>query len=64
MSVTRKPPVAGLPDGHLRVVWNQAQPAVYYAKPPRYLFGVAILAALLVLVAAGLRRDRGTEVHR
>ena len=31
---------------------NQAQPAVYYAKPPRHIFSVAILA-LLVLVAGG-----------
>jgi hypothetical protein len=51
-------PLAGLPDGHLRATWDHTDINTHSAKLPRYLFGLAVLAASLALVAAGLRRQR------
>jgi hypothetical protein len=48
--------VPALPDGHLRVVWRDADVAVHEPKVAHYAFGLAILAGLFVLAAAGLRR--------
>ncbi|MFN2606443.1 MAG: hypothetical protein ABR511_00910 [Acidimicrobiales bacterium] len=56
-------PLPGLPNGHLRVVWSGAAISTHEAKVARYAFGVVVLAALLILVALGLR-SQGDEPGR
>ena len=54
--------VPGLPNGHLRVVWPAAAIVMHEAKVPRYIFGLGVLVALLVLAGAGVRAEREEQV--
>lgn len=49
-------PVPGLPDGHLRATWTGATVRTHQPKVGHHAFGLAVLAALFMLAAAGLRR--------
>ncbi|MDP9388227.1 MAG: hypothetical protein M3Q48_10045 [Actinomycetota bacterium] len=50
--------VAGLPDGHLRVVWQDYDGgAPEGAKRARNVFGTGVLLALLALAVLAVRRE-------
>lgn len=53
-------PVAGLPDGHLRVVWSEYEGgAPQGPKRARNIFGSGVLLGLLVLAVLAVRREEG-----
>lgn len=54
-------PVPGLPDGHLRAMWMDATVSTHEPKASYYIFGLATLGALFVLVGAGLRAESGAD---
>jgi hypothetical protein len=57
-------PVPGLPDGHLRVIWADYAGSIDRSgHTAQYVYGLAVLGALLLLVLAAINRQNSTNTR-